>query len=148
MTLDAAGVNVSLRIVPSRIMLIFLLAIHLVALFALWIADLHITMAAALTLAILCYGFYSYGRFYKLTHGLSVHSLRLEGNDWNLGLSDSRQVQASIVNEMVIFSWFTAVQFQEIDSHNKYSVALFRDSANKDALRRLRVWLKHGVAKV
>lgn len=147
MTMDDAGVNISLRIEPSRIMLIFLLAIHLLALFALWIADMHILMAAALTLAILCYGFYSYGRFYRLTHGMSVHSLRLVGKDWHLGLSGCREVRASLVNEMVIFSWFTAVQFQEINSRKKYAVALFRDSADKDGQRRLRVWLKHGVSK-
>lgn len=143
--MDDAGVNVSVKIEPSRYMLMFLIASHLVALVALWLADLHILMTAALSLAILCYGIYGYGRFYRLAHGMSVHSLRLEGSNWNLGMSDARQVQASVVNEMVIFSWFTAVQFQDINSRKKYAVALFSDSANKEALRRLRVWLKHGI---
>ena len=142
--MDDPGVNIYVRIKPSRIMLVFLISIHLVAMVALWLADLPILMAAALNLAILCYAVYSYGRFYRLTHDMSVHTLRLEGTDWRLGMSDARQLQVSLVNEMVIFSWFTAVQFQEIHSRKKYSVALFRDSADKDAQRRLRVWLKHG----
>ena len=145
MNRDDAEVNISVKIEPSRYMLMFLIAIHLVALIALWLADLHILMTAALSLAILCYGIYSYGRFYRLAHAMSVHSLRLEGSNWNLGMSDARQVQASLVNEMVIFSWFTAVQFQAVNSRKKYSVALFSDSANREALRRLRVWLKHGI---
>ena len=147
MNLDDPGTNISVRIEPSRIMLMFLISIHLVALIALWLANLHILMTIALTLAILCYGVYSYGRFYRLAHAMSVHSLRLEGTDWNLELSNARQVQVTLVNEMVIFSWFISLQFQEIDCRTKYSVALFRDSANKDALRRLRIWLKHGISK-
>ena len=147
MNMDDAGVNISVRIEPSLIMLMFLISIHVVALVALWLADLSALMTAALMLAIVCYGVYSHGRFYRLTHGMSVHSIRLEGSSWNLGFSDTRQVQASLVGEMVIFSWFTAVQFRDIHSRRKYSVALFRDSADKDALRRFRVWLKHGVAE-
>jgi hypothetical protein len=146
--MDAPGVSIFVRVESSRIMLMFLILVHLVALVALWLADLHILMTAALTLAIMCYGVYSFGRFYSLAHGMSVRSLRLEGTDWNLELPNARQVRASLVDEIVIFSWFTALQFQEINGCKKYSVALFKDSADKDALRRLRIWLKHGKSEV
>jgi hypothetical protein len=145
MNMNDAGVNIHVRIEPSRIMLGFLISIHLVAMIALWQADLQLLMSAALTLAILCYGVYSYSRFYRLTHARSVRTLRLEGTNWQLEMSDARQLQVSLVNEMVIFSWFIAVQFKEIHSSKKYPVALFRDSADKDEQRRLRVWLMHGV---
>jgi hypothetical protein len=146
--MDDAGVSIFVRVESSRIMLVFLISVHLVALVALWLADLTILMSAALTLAVLCYGVYSFGRFYSLAHGMSVHSLRLEGTDWNLELPNARHVRVSLVNEIVILSWFAALQFQEIDGRKKYSVALFKDSADQDALRRLRTWLKHGMSKV
>jgi hypothetical protein len=141
------GADIQVRIEPSRIMLVFLISLHLVAVAALWLADLHILVAAALTFAIVCYGIYAYGRFYRLTHTLSVHTIRLDGDEWMLGMSDGRQLRASLSNEVVIFSWFTAIQFQEVNGRKKHAVAMFRDSADRDALRRLRVWLRHGISK-
>ncbi len=147
MNKEAAGVNISLCIEPSGTMLIFLITTQLFAITGIWMADLNVIMALALVLAILCYGFYSYQRFYRLTHGMSVLSMRMEGKHWILGLSNNRQVRVMLVREVVVFSWFIAVQFQSLDDRQKYAVALFSDSAQKDALRRLRVWLKHGAAQ-
>ena len=42
---DAAGLNVALQINPSRIMLLFLIAIHLTALSALWLTRLDELLA-------------------------------------------------------------------------------------------------------
>ena len=128
---------------PSRIMGRYLLATHLLALVSLYLSGLNPGLIGFLSLAIVCHGVHVYRQSYLLVGSDVVRQVLHKNSRWFLVMADGRQIAADLTGDIIVLEWFVSLQFRH--GSKAYPVVLWKDSANQDELRHLRVWLRlHG----
>jgi len=69
-----------------------------------------------------------------------VQERRVQGQ-WFLQCED-KEIAAELCGEQLVLPWLIVLNFKELSSRKKHSLTLWLDSADKEELRKLRVFLK------
>lgn len=134
--------QIDLTLVQSRMMLGFLVITHLLASLSLCLSGLNTTLVVFLNLAILCHGHQACIHYYFLATNDSVRQVWRKNGNWFVTLGDGREVAVNLVGEIIVLEWFVALRFRHDGGDVTYRLVLWRDSADADELRHLRVWLR------
>jgi len=132
----------NLHIRSSRLMLGFILATHALAVASIFLTGLSAAMMAFTSLAVLCHGYHVFSEYYLLQTGDSVRHIRLSNTTCLLTLKNSREVEVSLIGEVVVLEWIVCLKFSDSIQGKSYTAVLFSDAADADEFRRLRVWLR------
>ena len=136
--------SIQLQLLPSKRLLILLVALHLMAVLALLLSALDFVLTSFLVLAVVIHLYHSYRQDYCLDSPNGVTALVVAHDGLILhrrqaGLA--RALPVELVGRFRRLSWFISIRMREKDSRRCHDLAFFSDSADDDQLRRFRVWL-------
>lgn len=122
---------------PSRIYAAVMVLAHGLALFGLWLAALPLWIPAASSLALTASLIRAWREISSGPHGLRV------SQSGQIELLEQEWLAAQIRGRPVVLPWLVSLRL-ELDGGQTRRMALLRDSADSDGLRKLRVWLRWG----
>ncbi len=122
---------------PSGIWRAVLFGGHALALLGVWLAVLPPEAQAALSVALAVSLIWARREFSSMPRGLRV------AQSGQVELLESEWRPARVRGRPVVLPWLTSLEL-EIEGGKPCRIALLPDSADKEGLRKLRVWLKWG----
>jgi hypothetical protein len=129
-----------LRVIRSRIELIGLVLLHLMASVMPWLAQLPWWVRAALSLGVVASAVLEWRRWSRV---LPLDIRLLPDGRWGVGASSFDEIEATL-QPGAFRSTFLIVLPLLLADGGKRRVVLWPDSASADDLRRLRAWLRWG----
>lgn len=129
------GVTLLIPLRASRFRVVLVMVAHVLAVTALWRADLGLAYRLVLLAAVLASLVWSMRRrVLPVLRCLADGSLETgHGDTWT---------PATVQPETVVLPWFVALRYRKPDRRHDDILAVFPDMLPADDFRRLRVWLK------
>lgn len=122
---------------PSRVYRAVLLAGHGLALLGVALAALPTGVQAVMCAALLVSLMWAWRQFSSMPRGMRV------AQSGQVELLEAEWRPARVRGRPVVLPWLTSLEL-EVEGGKSCCLALFRDSADREGLRKLRVWLKWG----
>lgn len=122
---------------PSRIYMAAMACAHGFALLGLWLAVLPLWLQSALSLALASSLIWAWREISSAPRGLRV------SQSGQVELLEREWMPARMRGRPVVLPWLVSLRL-ELDGGQTRRMALLRDSADSDGLRKLRVWLRWG----
>lgn len=131
----------SLQLSPSRWMLCYLSAIHLLLIACCSLLPLVEAVTMSVGLAIIAHWIYSLWRYASSSSPRWVQQIHWVDDSWLL-LVAGQQHSAQLL-QATVWSWLIVLNFRCRDSGCRYSVMVLPDSTDVEQRRRLRVIIRH-----
>jgi hypothetical protein len=122
---------------PSRIYLAVLTMAHGLALAGIWLAALPLWIRALMTVALAAGALRLWRESTNNVRGLRV------SQSGQIEVLDSEWQPANVLGRPVVLPWFVSLLLEPEVGETR-TLILWPDSADKDILRKLRVWLRWG----